>query len=154
MNLLMEKQTSSFFLNTPTHYRQDGLFFPAGLHFSQNHYPPVLRATTVEPIIHVAKPSNPKWYDPHPSLEQSRNQKRRPNLPITGTRTTDSYSCRNRDPTMGDDRNRKPLFPLTNSPTGTPNTSPFPLLSKAEKIQVHCKLFKKKNDHAPSTPCS
>lgn len=94
-------------------------------------------------IIHVAKPSNPNWFDTHSSLEQGRNQRIRPNLPITGTRTTDSYSYRNRDLRMGDSESRKPVFSLAIDLTWTPNTAPFPLLSKAARIQVHCKLFQK-----------
>lgn len=94
-------------------------------------------------IIHVAKPSNPDSFDTHPSLEQDRNQRIRPNLPTTGTRTTDSYSCRNRNLRMGDSESRKPVFPLAIDLTRMPNTAPFSLLSKAARIQVHRKLFQK-----------
>lgn len=68
-------KTNKFIVLTPPplHYRQDGPFFQAVLHSSQNHYPPVLRATTVEPMIHAAKPSNPKGYDT-PSVPQAKQK--------------------------------------------------------------------------------
>lgn len=61
---------NEFFLLEKKIINRMTLFSLAIVHASRNHCPLVLRATTVEPIIHVAEPSNPKRCD-NPSVPRA-----------------------------------------------------------------------------------